>query len=139
MDTPDPTNPVGFRAWTDETVRFADLDPLGHANNTAFNVYFESARAALFTEAGALEQNGRSVVIARLTIDFRTELNYGDQLRIGTRLLKLRRTSAVLGHGLFRRETCAATAEVVCVLFDLATHRPTVIAPDLRRFLEALA
>ena len=63
----------------------------------------------------------------------------GDQLRIGTRLLKLRRTSAVLGHGLFRRETCAATAEVVCVLFDLATHRPTVIAPDLRRFLEALA
>jgi len=51
-------------------------------------------------------------VIARLTIDFRTELNYGDQLRIGTRLLKLRRTSAVLGHGLFRRETCAATAEI---------------------------
>ena len=44
-----------------------------------------------------------------------------------------------LGHGLFRRETCAATAEVVCVLFDLATHRPTVIAPDLRRFLEAMA
>ena len=77
MDTPDPTNPVGFRAWTDETVRFADLDPLGHANNAAFNVYFESARAALFTEAGALEQNGRSVVIAWLTIDFRTELNYG--------------------------------------------------------------
>ena len=85
MDTSDPTNPVGFRAWTDETVRFADLDPLGHAANTAFNVYFGvRARATLFAEAGALEQNGQSVVIARLTIDFRTELNYGDQSRIGT-------------------------------------------------------
>ena len=79
------------------------------------------------------------MVTARLTIDFRAELNYGDRLRIGTRLLKLGRTLAVLEHELFRGETCAATAEVVCVIFDLATRLPTEIAPDLRRFLEALA
>jgi acyl-CoA thioester hydrolase len=139
VDSPDLTDPAGFHAWADETVRFADLDPLGHANNAAISTYLESARVALFTQAGALGQGGRSVVIARLTIDFRAELNYADRLRIGTRLLKLGRTSAVLGNGLFRGETCAATAEVVCVIFDLAARRPAEITPDLRQFLEALA
>ena len=38
--------------WIDESVRFADLDPLGHVNNAAISTYFESARVALFSDAG---------------------------------------------------------------------------------------
>ena len=38
--------------WTDESVRFADLDPLGHVYNAAISTYFESARVALFSDSG---------------------------------------------------------------------------------------
>ena len=83
-ETPETTSPASYRYWIDETVRFADLDPVGHVNNAAISTYFESARVALFHDSGNSPVSGpRSVVIARLTIDFRAELHYPDRIRIG--------------------------------------------------------
>src|SRR3954447_19148774 len=33
--------------WINESVRFADLDPLGHVNNAAISTYFEGAGGAV--------------------------------------------------------------------------------------------
>src|SRR5262249_42594270 len=83
-----------YRFWIDEHVRFADLDPLGHANNAAISGYLESVRVALFAHVGsALGQHGRSVVLARLLVEFRAELRYADRLRVGARVVRLGRSS----------------------------------------------
>lgn len=137
---PDPTDAAGYRFWSEERVRFADLDPLGHANNNAIGTYFESARVDLFAAAGGVlgtdvRATGRTVVIARLAIDFRAELHHPAQVRIGTRVLRLGRSSVTLGSAVFHDERCIATCEAVCVIIDLESRRPADIPPETRERL----
>jgi acyl-CoA thioester hydrolase len=129
-----------YTYWIDEHVRFSDLDPLGHANNAAISGYFESARVALFHDAGNSPVSGpRSVVIARLAIDFRAELRYPAKIRIGTRVTRFGRSSLTLAGAVFQGDTCVATCEVVCVIIDLGSRRSVEIDPDLRAKLTELA
>lgn len=132
------TDPRTYRFWIEEHVRFADLDPLGHANNGAIGAYFEAARVALFDTAGRpLGAGGLSVVLARIAIDFRGELRHGARLRVGARATRLGRTSVALSSAVFEGDRCAASSEAVCVLFDLASRRPAELPEDLRaRLLE---
>lgn len=141
----DPADPAGYRHWTAERVRFSDLDPLGHVNNNAFGVYFETARLGFF-EAARLHEaaNGagarrEATVVARLTIDFLAELGYPAELRVGTRLSRLGRSSFTYRQGLFRDDQCFATAETISVLFDLETRRPKPLSDAQRDRLAAFA
>ena len=40
----DLTDPAGYRHWTTVTIRYRDLDPLGHINNSVYSEWFEAAR-----------------------------------------------------------------------------------------------
>jgi acyl-CoA thioester hydrolase len=136
----DLTVPDAYRFWTGEHVRFADLDPLGHANNNAIGAFFEAARVDLFARAGNPVSGGPlGVVLARITIDFRAELHYGDPVRIGTRVARFGRTSIGVQAGLFRGDLCAATSEGVCVLIDMGTRRPVPVPEALRARLAGIA
>ncbi|QQP89745.1 acyl-CoA thioesterase [Skermanella sp. TT6] len=139
-ETPETTSPASYRYWIDETVRFADLDPVGHVNNAAISTYFESARVALFHDSGNSPVSGpRSVVIARLTIDFRAELHYPDRIRIGLRVTRFGRSSLTLAGAVFRGDTCIATSEAICVIIDVAERRSVEIPADVRTRLTELA
>jgi acyl-CoA thioester hydrolase len=133
-----PTDAGAYRFWTEEHVRFADLDPLGHANNNAIGTYFEAAR--LFARAGRpLGAGGRSVVLARIAIDFRAELQYASPVRIGSKVLAIGRTSLTLASAIFDGDRCAASAQAVCVVFDLASRRPAAVDEALRTRLMEIA
>jgi acyl-CoA thioester hydrolase len=131
-------DPGSYRFWIDEHVRFADLDPLGHANNGAIGAYFEAARVALFDACGnEVGSSGRSVVLARIAIDFRAELRRDARLRVGAKVTRIGRTSVNLASAVFAGDVLAAGSEAVCVLFDLATRRPAEVPDELRaRLLE---
>ena len=140
MSSPDVLLPSFYRHWIEDRVRFADLDPLGHCNNAAIGGFFESSRVALFTEVGQPISGGDlSVVIVRIEIDFRREIHYGARVRVGARVLKIGRTSLTLAGAVFDGDRCAATAQVVAVLFDLAQRRSVEIPTDLRQALAAYA
>ena len=36
-----------YRAWTTHTIRYNDLDPLGHVNNAIYSTFMEAGRTAL--------------------------------------------------------------------------------------------
>lgn len=131
----DLTDPAGYRLWVDERVRFADLDPQGHANNNAVGVYFESARVGLWDAVGRFAGASWTVVIRRTITDFRAELRYPAEIRVGVRVLRIGTTSVTLGLGVFHGEACIATQEAVSVLLDKGTRRPWPASEDLRRVL----
>ena len=133
MSSPDRLEPTFYRYWIEDRVRFADLDPLGHCNNAAVNGFFESSRVALFTDAGFPVSGGTlSIPIARIEIDFRHEILYGARVRVGARVLRIGRTSLNLAGAVFDGDRCAATAQVVAVLFDLGRRRSVELTADLR-------
>ncbi len=127
------TDPAAYRFWIEERVRFADLDALGHVNNNAIGVYFESGRVALMEMFGGFRgQAPWTVVLARSVMEFKAEMLYPGTARIGVRVLRLGNSSLTLGCAIFNGDTCIATQEGVCVIVDAATHRPMPLPPNLR-------
>lgn len=128
-----------YRFWTEERARYSDTDRQGHVNNAVFATFCESGRVAFLYGNGGLAPPGHGFVIARLELDFRAELGWGDRIEIGTTLLGLGRSSFTLGQGLFRGDRCAATAHSVLVLMDETTRRASHLPEALRRRLAELA
>jgi acyl-CoA thioester hydrolase len=140
MSSSDRLEPAFYRHWIEDRVRFADLDPLGHCNNAAIGGFFESSRVALFTDIGhSVSGGGLSIPIARIEIDFRREILYGARVRVGARVLRIGRRSLTLAGAVFDGDRCAAAAQVVAVLFDLAQRRSVDIPGDLRDALSGYA
>ena len=123
------------RFWSDEKLRFADLDLLGHVNNTAYAVFSESARIAFVEAHGCPAVTEATMwVLARLTIDFLAPLRLdAGRVAIGTRPIRVGRSSVTLGQGMFVGGLCAATAVAVGVLADRRTERSTPLPEDFRR------
>ncbi len=136
----DAADPGSYRFWVEDRVRFADLDLLGHCNHAVISGFFESSRVALLAAAGhPLGQDGMSLSVVRLLLEFRRELRLGASVRVGARVVRLGRTSLTLAGGLFEGDRCAATAEVVGVLVDLAARSSTELPPALRARLSGYA
>lgn len=133
---PSLTDPAAYRFWIEERVRFADIDLLGHVNNNAIGVYFESARVALMEVCGGFRPDSPwTVVLARSVTEYKAEMLYPGTARIGVRVLRLGNTSLTLGAAIFNGDTCVATQEGVCVIVDPRAHRPTPLTPEMRATL----
>ena len=63
-----------FPGRTSDIIRFGDLDPQGHVNNTVFATFFETGRVMLLREPkNLLNPPGATSVLARLDISFLRE------------------------------------------------------------------
>lgn len=134
---PAATDAAAYRFWATEHIRFADLDVLGHVNNIAFTIYAESGRAAFLSKTGLWTPHGdRQNVIARIEMDYRCELHYPGEVRVGLRVLKLGRSSFTVGIGLFDGELCAATAQAVLVRIDRISRKAIELNAEERNSLQ---
>jgi len=130
-------------------VRFGDTDAMGHANNSRFLTYCESARIAYWEAATgepiALVTHGaqESLILADIRVSFRSPVYFGEALTVESRIGRIGRTSFTLEHRITAGETpvgharLVATAEGVQVLYDYANGRPREIPPDVVAQLEA--
>ncbi len=125
-----------YRHWTEDRVRYRDLDALGHLNSAVYSTYFETGRVTMFQSIGVqLVGDCDPFALVRQTIDYRRELTLGVPVRIGTRITKLGRTSIATVSAIFDGDTCAAFAEIIGVMLDRTTRRPKELSADLREKL----
>lgn len=125
------TRRATFSHWVAEQTRFSDTDMLGHVNNLAYTAYCESGRSHFMREM-VIHQDPELrtlFVVARLSVDFLCEVHWPADIDVGTGILSVGRTSAVMGHGLFVGERCVATAESVIVAIDEISRVPRPV-PD---------
>ena len=101
-----------------ETVRFRDVDALGHVNNAAYLTYLEQARIAFLAPMGA-DQTG--MILARAEIDFRAQVGFGERVETEVRPLAVGTKSFELAYTLRVGETVVAEAKTVLVAFDYAS------------------
>jgi len=118
-------------------VRFADLDMLGHVNNKAYATYFESGRIAYFSSKGLNDGPKVGMVMVRLEIDYRKEINFPATLRIGVRPLKLTKSTITLSVAIFNGESCSANSVSTAIRFDPVTRKSTPFTDAERAGLEA--
>jgi acyl-CoA thioester hydrolase len=123
--------PEDFPHRTVVTIRFGDLDRQGHVNNAVFATFFESGRVIiLYNEEYGLIAPGASFVLARLSIDFLSEMRWPGEVQIGTAIAAVGNSSLKFNQALFVGGVCVATAENTLVMVDRETRKPQPFTPE---------
>ena len=132
MNSAPQPQPGDYPFHVTETLRFADTDRHGHITNSVFAICCQTGRIAILEDpASPLAPPGTQFVVAKLDIDFRRELHWPGTVDIGTRIVRVGRSSLTFEQGLFQHDRCVATANSVVVLTDVATRRSTVLSGSL--------
>ena len=128
-----------FPGRASDLIRFGDLDPQGHVNNTVFSTYFETGRVLFLREPGnMLSPPGTRSVLARLDINFLKELHWPGTVEIGIATAEIGRSSYTFAQALFRGGACVATARATMVLIDAETRRSRPLPQEMIARLEKL-
>jgi len=120
----------GFPFSRRERVRFRDCDSMGHVNNAVFSTYLEEARIGVL---GGLSD----FILARMEIDFRSELKAGEEVEIGTRCPRVGTKSFELEHELRAGDRLVAQARSVLVGYDYERGESVPVPAEVRRRLAA--
>ncbi|WP_102127764.1 acyl-CoA thioesterase [Deinococcus planocerae] len=121
---------------TEIQMRYGDIDAMGHLNNAVYVQYLETSRVVLMSDLGVRETEDHSV-IARLELDYRREVLWGQRVRVDNLVERLGRTSwTVVSRLLADGEPCAY-ARTVQVRVDEA-HRPEPLPERVRAVLAPL-
>ncbi len=122
----------GLRSSLPLQLRFSDADGLGHVNNAVF---------ATLAELGRVDMLGRSslprpsLILARLAIDYRSQVKLTDDCRIDSWVVAVGNSSFTVRQELHASGRLAAEFEAVVVCFDYQAQRPVRVPDDLRSVL----
>jgi acyl-CoA thioester hydrolase len=135
-DNLDLTDPAGYRHWTTVTIRYRDLDPLGHINNSVYSEWFEAARVIVTRRFSAAGPEWLITALARMTINFLAETTWPGEVEVGGRLLGIGNRSFRSAYGVFRDGRCLATADCVSVWFDPRARHSVLPPEEVRQAME---
>jgi acyl-CoA thioester hydrolase len=117
-----------------ETVRFRDLDAMGHLNNAVYATFLEQARMAYLEPQGA---KVRSMILARLEIDFRSPVELGETVAISVTPTRVGTKSFDLEYLLTVGDRTVAEAKTVLVAYDYENAQSMDIPTNWKERLAA--
>ena len=129
------TDPSAKEVRVRVTVRWRDLDLLGHLNQSVYHEYLEEGRAALFTQ---LELDF-PFVLARVELDYRSEVrrDHGT-VEVVSRPGKVGRSSIVVENDVVLPDgTIAATGVSILVAWDAVARTSRALTDPERAALGA--
>ena len=131
---------AAYPVASEDVIRYRDLDPNEHVNHTAIAEYFENGRVRLrHDHLGHLGDEFLSgFVLAKLSIEFYKEIKFPGEVSVLTGVSRLGNSSYTLTQGLFQREMCVASADVVTVYVDRETRKPAPLQAVFREALSGL-
>jgi acyl-CoA thioester hydrolase len=125
----------GFSFSVPQEVTLRDLDGFGHVNNAVYLTYVENARVAYLAEVvGARTPLQIRNIMASVTVEFRAQISYGDELEIGVRTERIGTKSFQLAYRIVRQGgEVAAEVTSAQVMFDFEANRAIEVPPEWRR------
>jgi acyl-CoA thioester hydrolase len=126
----------GFRHVLPITVRFRDIDAMGHVNNAVFFTYLETARVDYFRKV-ALQADPRNftemgVILAEISCQFKAPILYGQSVEVGTRIVEMRNSSLITQQRIEVDGQLAALSRGVLVHYDYQTSQSARIPKEIR-------
>ena len=85
-----------FRFYQPIQVRYGDIDPQRHVNNSRFFTYMEQSRVSYFQHLGLWDGTNfddLGVILLETTITFKEPILYGQSIRVGVRTERLGKKS----------------------------------------------
>ena len=133
-----------FRFFLAHRVRYVELDTQGIVFNAHYLTWYDEAvsdyiRAAGWAYQDEVKASGADFHVVRGLVEYKVAIGRKAEIEIGVRATRMGRTSVTFQPAVFPAggETLLATGEIVWVLTDQATRRPTPIPGKLRTMLAA--
>jgi acyl-CoA thioester hydrolase len=130
-----------FRHRTTLQVRFRDIDAFGHVNNAVFFSYLEQARIRYLLDVlqPATTFDRLPLILARVELDFRSPIMFGDEVSVETRVDRIGRSSIAMSHRMTAGDEgrLVGDATTVLVTYDYASARPFDVPDDWRARMAA--
>ncbi len=108
---------------------------MGHVNNAVFLSYMESARIAYLSSLGAGSNPQGSLILARMEVDFRSPIAFGEHVEVGVRPSRLGTRSFELEYEVRADGRLAAEARSVLVGYDYTRGESVEIPAEWREWL----
>ena len=124
-------------------MHWGEMDALGHANNTRYFRWFETARIALFERLGLRANEPMEVgpILATTTCDFLRPVVYPANLVVGARVARVGNTSFLTEYAVARTEAPGelyARGSGVIVVIDYRTMAKVPVPDEIRAAIDAL-
>ena len=128
---------AAFRFRFPVTVRFRDLDAMGHVNNAVYLTFMESARIAWWLHlTRSTDVQALSMILARTEIDYRSPVAYAEELVVGVRCTAVGRSSVRVETAIVAADgRLVAESRQVLVHFDYRAGTKKALPEDLRQRL----
>jgi acyl-CoA thioester hydrolase len=126
-----------FKHWERISVRWGDMDAIGHVNNAKYFTYCESVRISYF-EAIELwrfrEHDRQGPALVSATCNFRQQVHYPAELDVGARTSEIRNRSFTLEYEIYRRDSgeLVADGSSVVAWVDYEANKAIPIPDELR-------
>jgi acyl-CoA thioester hydrolase len=134
------SEPPGTRHVEPISVRWGDMDVMGHVNNAKYFTYCESARMSYFRAVGMDEhrEGGRfGPALAAAHLNFRQQVRYPAELAVVTRVSEIGRTSFRMEYEIVEDGgERVADGFGVIVWVDYESGQPTPLPAGLRESIE---
>lgn len=131
-----------FRHFTQISTRWSDNDIYGHANNSVYYFWFDTAVNEYLIRAGALDIHAGSVIglVVETGCAYFAPTAFPDLIHAGVRVDHIGTSSVRYAVGLFANDEDAAAAagHFTHVYVDRETRRPVALPDALRTALEAI-
>ena len=130
-------NKSSFPFWSEDHVRFSDLDLNGHVNNVSFAIYCETGRVYFRESLTERSKPGHKIdfVVLKLTLTYLHQGFYPGKVDIGTRVLKIGKSSCTLGQGIFCENVCIGIGETIWVYTDTIKGKSEPMPGEMRNLL----
>lgn len=121
-------------------VRFADLDVLGHVNNSIYLSYFEMARVHYFNSVLGTNYNWleEGFVLVKNEVEYLKPVYLNDDVRVSMAVEKIGNKSFTLSYGLSVNDELRSRGSSVMVGFNGNTHQSIELPDTMRQALEKL-
>jgi len=121
------------------TMRWGDMDALGHMNNAVYFRYLEQARISWFESLGVDYGQGEGPILGNISCRFRIPILYPAELAISLCASNARNSSFVLTSEITDRSDARvyATGEAVMVWIDLAAAKSRPLPDWLREIIQS--
>ena len=125
-----------FRHRTTLQVRFRDIDAFGHVNNAVFFSYVELARIRYLLEVLRPDEpiQRLPLILARVELDFRSPIAFGEEVVVETRVDRIGRTSFEMAHRMTAGPAARLVGDVqtVLVTYDYQAAGPIPVPDEWR-------
>jgi len=130
----------GFKFYIPVEIRYADLDPQWHVNNTRYLTYMEQARVEYLLKLGLFD--GKSfldlqMIIADVHASYLAPIVLGQNVRVGTRTARIGNKSITFEYRVEDADSGSllATGEVVGVTYDYRNKKTIPVPDEWRRII----